>query len=570
MLLAAALIVLAGASSAVSARTRLVVANVGLANGKTVAGAVSWQAAVSSGVANRVVFSIDGTSLWTEHVAPYVFDGDGNTLATSGLANGAHTFRVTAYPSSGTHGAVSASVTAVVSDSTSVIEPPVAASVPTISGTPAVGQSLTATAGDWTGSNPIVYTYQWKVCDGAGATCTATSASTPTLHVPSAAVGHTVRVSVTASNAAGSASSSSAATTVVTAATVAGPATTPPASAPSTPKPPATTAATTTTSTTTPSSSGSGSGGSSSSSGSSSSGSGSSSSGSPPSTSHGGVWAWDATSATVDPSSAAKVAAFQSYAVAAGTYLQATVAWVNSPAGTPSYAIPTAEVVSPVSVPVPLGTKVGVEADHALVVYGSDGVEYDLSAVNYDSSTGKITGTYGIATVQPGDAYETGPGGNNADAARFPLAKGPITPADIASGVINHPLVISMPNVGAKPSGGNPYPAAPGTDGYPGNTGLPLGTWIRLDPTVNVASLGLPKLETMIAVALQHYGMFVSDIGSELDIRLTDQVNQGGNAADWSAVGASLPISYQGVPYARQLSSAFPWTKLQVLLPPSH
>jgi len=143
----------------------------------------------------------------------------------------------------------------------------------------------------------------------------------------------------------------------------------------------------------------------------------------------------------------------------------------------------------------------------------------------------------------------------------------------VASGVINHPLVFSMPNVGPAP---NPYPSAPGTEGYPGNTGLPLGTWLRLNPSVNVASLGLSKFEAMIAVALQKYGMFCRDIGYyDLSIIGTDQVNQGGNAVDWPAVGVSLPNTIPagqwaaGTPYATRLSSNFPWSSMQVLEPPA-
>jgi hypothetical protein len=200
-----------------------------------------------------------------------------------------------------------------------------------------------------------------------------------------------------------------------------------------------------------------------------------------------------------------------------------------------------------------------------LTVRGVDGTEFDFGLAQYDPNSGKISSTGAAAVVSPGAAHEKGPGSGNA--ARFPLSAGVITPADIRAGVINHPLVISIPNVGPCPC---PYPANTKV-GYPTNTGVPLGTWIRLAPSVKVASLGLPPLESEIAVAMQRYGMFVRDIGSTLCVIATDQVNQGGNAADWGAVGVNLEAKTpSGVPYAHGLSSKFPWGKLQVLQKPAH
>ena len=41
----------------------------------------------------------------------------------------------------------------------------------TISGTPRVGQTLTASNGTFTGDQPITYTYQWQRCDQNGSNC---------------------------------------------------------------------------------------------------------------------------------------------------------------------------------------------------------------------------------------------------------------------------------------------------------------------------------------------------------------------------------------------------------------
>jgi Concanavalin A-like lectin/glucanases superfamily len=94
--------------------------------------------------------------------------------------------------------------------------PPVNTVAPAISGTPQAGQTLTASTGTWTGTQPITYTYQWQSCDSSGSNCSAIAGATnPSYTAGAADVGHTLSVRVTASNSVGNASSTSSATTVV-------------------------------------------------------------------------------------------------------------------------------------------------------------------------------------------------------------------------------------------------------------------------------------------------------------------------------------------------------------------
>jgi hypothetical protein len=89
---------------------------------------------------------------------------------------------------------------------------------PTITGTPAVGQTLTASSGTWAGDQPIVFTYQWQRCNSAGANCVAIPNETgSTYTVVAADVGNTLRVAVTGTNASGSGTAISQPTAVVTA-----------------------------------------------------------------------------------------------------------------------------------------------------------------------------------------------------------------------------------------------------------------------------------------------------------------------------------------------------------------
>jgi RHS repeat-associated protein len=92
-------------------------------------------------------------------------------------------------------------------------ESPAYATLPSISGSAIEGRVLAATAGTWEGDTPLAYTYQWQSCDSLGMSCLDIAGATISSYTPSAAdVGQTLRVTVTAKNAAGESSVSSAPT----------------------------------------------------------------------------------------------------------------------------------------------------------------------------------------------------------------------------------------------------------------------------------------------------------------------------------------------------------------------
>ncbi len=89
--------------------------------------------------------------------------------------------------------------------------------VPTITGTPQVGQKLTGDKGKWSGGS-ITYKYFWTRCGTAGKGCSNISGATATTHtLISADVGNTLRFKVEATNANGSTTAVSVATAIVTA-----------------------------------------------------------------------------------------------------------------------------------------------------------------------------------------------------------------------------------------------------------------------------------------------------------------------------------------------------------------
>lgn len=102
---------------------------------------------------------------------------------------------------------------------TSSVNPPTNTTPPGITGTPQVGQTLTASTGTWSGS-PTRYAYEWRRCNSTGGNCSAISGATGAGYkLTTADQGSTIRVAVTATNEAGSATAQSPPTPIVAAET---------------------------------------------------------------------------------------------------------------------------------------------------------------------------------------------------------------------------------------------------------------------------------------------------------------------------------------------------------------
>ncbi len=118
---------------------------------------------------------------------------------------------VTATNAGGTGTPATSAATSTVLSATAV---PVNNVLPVITGTAQEGQTLSASAGSWSGS-PTSYGYQWQDCSGS--TCTSVVGATGSAYtLGSTDVGASVVVQVTATNSVGSATARSAATVVVT------------------------------------------------------------------------------------------------------------------------------------------------------------------------------------------------------------------------------------------------------------------------------------------------------------------------------------------------------------------
>ena len=125
---------------------------------------------------------------------------------------------VTATNQAGTSAPATSAQTEVV---TAPMQPPTNTAPPAVSGTPQVGQLLSASPGTWTGS-PTSFVYQWQRCEAPAANCSSITGATQNSYTAAEAdTGKTLRVLVTASNESGpSAPAASAATGIVTTSSV--------------------------------------------------------------------------------------------------------------------------------------------------------------------------------------------------------------------------------------------------------------------------------------------------------------------------------------------------------------
>jgi hypothetical protein len=94
---------------------------------------------------------------------------------------------------------------------------------PTISGRAEAGQTLTATTGTWTGTQPISFTFKWQTCNSSVSSCAANGATGNTYTIPAGDVGKRLRVRVIAKNSAGETAGLSDPTDVVKASGASGP-----------------------------------------------------------------------------------------------------------------------------------------------------------------------------------------------------------------------------------------------------------------------------------------------------------------------------------------------------------
>jgi hypothetical protein len=211
------------------------------------------------------------------------------------------------------------------------------------------------------------------------------------------------------------------------------------------------------------------------------------------------------------------------------------------------------------SVPIPAGARAADSPDRQLTFWqpGADKL-WEFSGARRDADGWHARWGGAIRRVSKSSGYYTGAAWRGAKrdwgatASGLPVIGGTMLLDELKRGRIEHALTMNVPVARA---GVFAWPAQR-TDGVGLPTTLPEGARLRLDPTLNLGELNLPKLTRMIARAAQRYGIVVRD--------------QTGDAISFSGEN---PSHFRGNPYRKyfrgrkpqELLANFPWDRLQVL-----
>ena len=140
-------------------------------------------------------------------------------------------------------------------------------------------------------------------------------------------------------------------------------------------------------------------------------------------------------------------------------------------------------------------------------------------------------------------------------ASSLSLVGGLISLEDLEKGQIDHALSMSIPDARAGVYA-SPAQRSDGKSSDP--LSLPEGAHLRLDPSLDLAALHLPRVTLMIAEAAQRYGIFIRDYAGVVTFQAQDPIPTGTNPY-------TGPGGYFEGQYPRGLLASFPWDHLELL-----
>jgi hypothetical protein len=250
--------------------------------------------------------------------------------------------------------------------------------------------------------------------------------------------------------------------------------------------------------------------------------------------------------------------------------------WINTTAfSTPVYRVPSGQstvrvwIDHPPSsnadslerqlahVPIPSGARPSHDSDSRMVVWqASSDTQWELWHVSRRPGGFKPGWHAGWGAVIHNVSQSTGinPRPFGATASGLALMGGLIRLDDVRRGSIDHALALGVPRV----TRGVAVAPANRSDGrFSGSNTIPEGTRFRLDPSLNLDSLGLPPATLAIARAAQRYGMIVRDGSGAVSLYAEDPTPTGSNPYP-SWFGGQSPA---------QVMQRFPWSRLEALAP---
>jgi hypothetical protein len=206
------------------------------------------------------------------------------------------------------------------------------------------------------------------------------------------------------------------------------------------------------------------------------------------------------------------------------------------------------------AVPMPVDPRPAPGSDSELVVWQPrTDTMWEFWRLRRDSAGWVASWGGKLSNVTKGPGYFAAPHPNwGATATSLPLAGGMITPRELQRGEIDHALSMALPHARA---GVFSLPAQRSDGDGSCPHAVPEGARLRLDPSLDVNSLGLPGPIAAMARAAQRYGIYLRD--------------QSDSVSFYAQSAASLPSDpYPALfggkaPY--ELLKTFPWSHLQLM-----
>ncbi|HEX4753917.1 MAG TPA: hypothetical protein VH268_13555 [Solirubrobacterales bacterium] len=212
------------------------------------------------------------------------------------------------------------------------------------------------------------------------------------------------------------------------------------------------------------------------------------------------------------------------------------------------------------TVPVPIAAQPASGSDGHLVIYrpSTDEMwEFWVMRVEGGGWVAAYGGAIRNVSANPGYYDQNAwPGAEpdwGATASSLPLAAGLMRIPELEAGHIDHALALAIP----EPSPEHVWPAQRSDGGNDAPSAIPEGTIFRLPADLDVASLHLPRLTEVMALAAQRHGVIVRDTSGCV------------------CFYAEAPAPGEGNPYEQifeekypdELLERFPWSSLEVVQP---